>query len=237
VEREQNPMVRIGKDWLRRMLPPSAKRVLRRLVHTADVPRQYLDLIERADALSRLHEQELVRITAELRNRLLELEARVVELAANRFRSAAGSPAPVGPSAGRYLDHVAGRRRLLELDCGDGQALRIARAQGIEGMGVERDPGLAERARAIGLNVIVADPLDALTALEPGQVDAIVTRAATRDLVARAFAVLPAGGLLVLELGRSLEKELDLLRDLGFARIEVDPERAGDIVVRAHKSS
>ncbi len=68
-------------------------------------------------------------------------------IAVSRWRSA---------RAGQYIRHLPGPApgaRLLDAGCGDGGFLRVARALGYEGIGLEFDPAAAAVARAQGFTV------------------------------------------------------------------------------------
>jgi SAM-dependent methyltransferase len=67
-------------------------------------------------------------------------------------------PAPRGPG-----------RRLLDVGCGQGEFLRIARGLGFEAIGLDLDATAAARGRALGLEILVGT-LDG-AALEPGSFD------------------------------------------------------------------
>jgi SAM-dependent methyltransferase len=53
-------------------------------------------------------------------------------------------------------------RRVLDLGCGSGHFLRLLSEAGIEGIGVDADPLMAEQAEASGLKVVLSDVLDFL---------------------------------------------------------------------------
>ena len=55
--------------------------------------------------------------------------------------------------------HFAGCETVLDLGCGAGIFLDCLRAQGITGLGVERDPRIAEYGRGMGLDIITDDAL------------------------------------------------------------------------------
>lgn len=68
-------------------------------------------------------------------------------VAASRWRSA---------RAGQYIRHLPGASasaRLLDVGCGDGGFLRVARAMGYQACGIEIDPAAAALARAQGFEV------------------------------------------------------------------------------------
>ena len=58
--------------------------------------------------------------------------------------------------------HFNGCERVIDLGCGVGIFLDCLRQQGIDGVGVERDPAIADYGRGMGLNIITADALDFL---------------------------------------------------------------------------
>jgi len=133
-------------------------------------------------------------------------------------------PLLVGMQQGETA-HFRGCRQVLDLACGVGIFLDCLRREGIAGIGVERDPRIAEYARGMGLDVATAD---ALAYLEGGTVnfDAVhcshfiehlPVEAVTR-LLELLFERLPADGLLVLVFPdpESIRSQL-----LGFWR---DPE-------------
>lgn len=68
--------------------------------------------------------------------------------------------------------HFAGCRRVLDLGCGVGIFLDCLRQQGIDGVGVERDPAIADYGSGMGLNIINADALEFLEQT-PEQYDGI----------------------------------------------------------------
>jgi SAM-dependent methyltransferase len=58
--------------------------------------------------------------------------------------------------------HFAGCNKVLDLGCGVGIFLDCLRQEGIAGLGVERDPAIAEYGRGMDLDVVQADALDFL---------------------------------------------------------------------------
>lgn len=86
-------------------------------------------------------------------------------IAASRWRSA---------RAGQYIRHLPGAvagARLLDLGCGDGGFLRVARALGYSASGIEIDPAAAALARQQGFAVHEGSWGDA--PVEPGSLDQV----------------------------------------------------------------
>jgi SAM-dependent methyltransferase len=65
-----------------------------------------------------------------------------------------------------YLPLVAEHQPVLDVGCGRGEFLSLLAAEGIAGRGVDSDPGMAERCRAQGLEVELADGIAYLEALD-----------------------------------------------------------------------
>lgn len=133
-------------------------------------------------------------------------------------------PLLVGMQQGETA-HFRGCRQVLDLACGVGIFLDCLRREGIAGIGVERDPRIAEYARGMGLDVVSEDALAYLEG-HAGDYDAVhcshfiehlPVEAVTR-LLELLFERLPAGGVLVLVFPdpESIRSQL-----LGFWR---DPE-------------
>ncbi|HBH02505.1 MAG: hypothetical protein A2X36_05640 [Elusimicrobia bacterium GWA2_69_24] len=100
------------------------------------------------------------------------------------------------------IRRLAPGRRLLDVGCWTGEFLRVARAEGFGGRGVEINPVLAEYARnQHGLDVLVGGFGD--VPLDPGSADAVTMWDVLEHLrdprraVRRAFDVLVPAGLLV----------------------------------------
>jgi 2-polyprenyl-3-methyl-5-hydroxy-6-metoxy-1,4-benzoquinol methylase len=106
-----------------------------------------------------------------------------------------------------YADLLEGHGPVLDVGCGRGELLERLTAAGIEASGVDADAGMAERARAAGLDVVVGDGLAHLESLPPGSLGAItaihVIEHLPVDVLTRFFALarekLRPGGLLVAE--------------------------------------
>ena len=58
--------------------------------------------------------------------------------------------------------HFTGCKRVLDLGCGVGIFLDCLRQQGIEGVGIERDPAIADYGRGMGLDIVTGDALEYL---------------------------------------------------------------------------
>ncbi|HTO87876.1 MAG TPA: methyltransferase domain-containing protein [Thermoanaerobaculia bacterium] len=97
--------------------------------------------------------------------------------------------------------------RFLDLGCGRGELLELARGAGLAAAGVDSDPALVEACRALGLDARSGDLFDALWA-EPEEALAGVTAiqvvehlpwAGVRTLVDLAYQRIRRGGCLILE--------------------------------------
>jgi O-antigen chain-terminating methyltransferase len=106
-----------------------------------------------------------------------------------------------------YLPLLQGRRDVLDLGCGRGEALALLREHGVGAIGVDESPEMVRRCREQGLDAAVGDALGFLAERANESLDAIVSfhvvehlPAATLDhLVHAAWRALRPGGLLVLE--------------------------------------
>jgi 2-polyprenyl-3-methyl-5-hydroxy-6-metoxy-1,4-benzoquinol methylase len=77
-----------------------------------------------------------------------------------RFR---GDPATVASSLrDRYFDVLAGNGPVLDIGCGRGELLTELAAVGIEGLGVDIDPGMVAEARAAGVDARLGDAIQFL---------------------------------------------------------------------------
>lgn len=72
-----------------------------------------------------------------------------------------------------YLPFFEGRRRVLDLACGDGDFVGMLTEQGISATGVDFDPKACAAVRARGLDVICQDVLDYLERAEPESVEGV----------------------------------------------------------------
>jgi SAM-dependent methyltransferase len=121
-----------------------------------------------------------------------------------RFR---GSEEAIRERQGIYRELLAGRRRVVDLGCGRGELVELLRGDGVGAYGVELNPDFIALLRDKGLEVADEDAVAHLEGLEPGAVDAIVAShlvehlppAVVSRLVEAAWAILPDGGLLVME--------------------------------------
>ena len=106
-----------------------------------------------------------------------------------------------------YVELLVGQEPVLDVGCGRGELLEQLKVAGIEASGVDADAGMAERARAAGLDVAVGDGIAHLESLPPGSLGAItaihVIEHLPADALVRFFRLarerLRPGGLLVCE--------------------------------------
>jgi SAM-dependent methyltransferase len=95
---------------------------------------------------------------------------------------------------------------VLELACGRGEFLELLREAGVEGVGVDRDEGMVEAARAAGLQVEPGDALDWLRSRGTASAAGVfcahfaehLAPDALQQVVAEAARVLAPGGVLVI---------------------------------------
>lgn len=73
----------------------------------------------------------------------------------------------------RYIPILTGHGPVVDIGCGRGELLDALREAGIDGIGVEPEPGMAAEARARGLVVEQTDALGFLRAQEPGSLGAV----------------------------------------------------------------
>ena len=106
---------------------------------------------------------------------------------------------------GFYLELFAGRRRVVDLACGEGAFVGLLVEAGHDALGVDGDPGCVERARADGLPVEQGDVLDWLAVQPAGSVDGLFNAhlvehlpyEAVLALYRQAHRVLAPGGVFV----------------------------------------
>jgi O-antigen chain-terminating methyltransferase len=118
-----------------------------------------------------------------------------------------GTPAEIRDRLSVYLPLFAGKRAVVDLGCGRGEALTLLAEQGLAAAGVDESPEMVRRCRAQGLDATVGDALGFLRARSEASLDGVVSfhvvehlPAATLDsLVREAWRVLRPGGCLVLE--------------------------------------
>lgn len=122
----------------------------------------------------------------------------------NHFR---GSQEEIRARQEEYIPFLKDKKALLDLGCGRGEFLELARDYGINGTGVELYAEYAEFCVKKGLKVHHADALTYLEAIPEGSVDAItgfqiaehLPPAVLVDLCQLAYKKLAPGGVLILE--------------------------------------
>ena len=136
--------------------------------------------------------------------RLADALAEVQPLLLESFR---GSEDEILHRMDRYLPDLKPKEPVLDLGCGRGELLLLLREAGVEAIGVEGDPALAEAARRRGLKIVEGDVLEVLKELESesrGAVTAVhlfehLTPASLAAVLSEIRRVLKSGGLLIAE--------------------------------------
>lgn len=73
----------------------------------------------------------------------------------------------------RYVPLLSGHAPVVDIGCGRGELLAALAEAGVDGVGVEPEPGMAAEARARGLTIHETDALSYLRSTEPGSLGAI----------------------------------------------------------------
>ncbi len=118
-----------------------------------------------------------------------------------------GTPAEIRDRLSVYLPLFAGKRDLVDLGCGRGEALTLLGEHGLAAAGVDESPEMVRRCREQGLDATVGDALGFLRARAASSLDGVVSfhvvehlpTATLQPLVREAWRVLRPGGCLVLE--------------------------------------
>jgi SAM-dependent methyltransferase len=75
----------------------------------------------------------------------------------------------------RYADLLRGHQPVVDIGCGRGELLELLAGEGIEVVGVEPDPGMADEARARGIEVHQVLASDYLASVPDGSLGAIIS--------------------------------------------------------------
>ena len=118
-----------------------------------------------------------------------------------------GTPAEIRERLAVYLPLFAGKRDVVDLGCGRGEALALLAEQGLHAAGVDESEEMVRRCREQGLDAAVGEALGFLRARAAASLDGVVSfhvvehlpAATLGPLVREAWRVLRPGGLLVLE--------------------------------------
>jgi O-antigen chain-terminating methyltransferase len=118
-----------------------------------------------------------------------------------------GTPAEIRDRLAVYVPLFAGKRDVVDLGCGRGEALTLLGEQGLAAAGVDESPEMVRRCREQGLDATVGDALGFLRARPAASLDGVVSfhvvehlpAATLEPLVREAWRVLRPGGCLVLE--------------------------------------
>jgi SAM-dependent methyltransferase len=84
-----------------------------------------------------------------------------------------GPAARVADSQRPYLTLVREHAPVLDIGCGRGEFLALLAEEGIAARGVDSDPGMVERCRALGVEATLADATEYLQELEDGSLGAV----------------------------------------------------------------
>jgi 2-polyprenyl-3-methyl-5-hydroxy-6-metoxy-1,4-benzoquinol methylase len=118
-----------------------------------------------------------------------------------------GSTERVADSQRPYLTLVSEHQPVLDIGCGRGEFLAQMAAEGIVATGVDSDPGMVERCRALGLETTLTQANDHLESLDDGTLGAIFSAQVIEHLpheelqrmLALALRKLRPGGLFIAE--------------------------------------
>jgi SAM-dependent methyltransferase len=107
----------------------------------------------------------------------------------------------------RYVDILAGRRRVVDVGCGRGELVEMLNEAGVDAYGVELDPDFVARAAERGVPVRQGDGIAHVAELAAGSVDGVVASHVVEHLepqevlrlVAAAHNALAPDGVLILE--------------------------------------
>ena len=118
-----------------------------------------------------------------------------------------GPSARVADSQLPYVELVRGHPPVLDIGCGRGEFLGLLAAEGIAAEGVDRDPGMVARCRALGLPATLGDANDHLEGIADGTLGTIFSAQLIehlphwelRRLLELARRKLAPGGLLIAE--------------------------------------
>ncbi len=122
----------------------------------------------------------------------------------NRYR---GTSEEIQQRLSIYLDLLAGRKRVVDLGCGRGEALQVLAEHGVAARGVDASAEMVRACAVLGLAVEEAELLAFLAAAPEGSFDALLSfhviehlpRQDVARLVRLAWRALEPGGLLILE--------------------------------------
>jgi len=173
------------------------------------------ELIERGDSLFELLEQQIYQNRTELNSAMEDMQhaisgaglIRPEEYPAfqSRFR---GSEKLLRERLLLHVEVLRGRKRVLDIGCGDGLFLKMLGEAGIDATGVDSNKAMIESARQHGLKVLQQDVLTAVDRLAPGEYDAITAfhviehlpAAQLRQFLEHCYEILPEDGMLLLEM-------------------------------------
>ena len=164
------------------------------------------ELEEIASLVERLLRREPLPVPAEAAAED-ELAAALADVQPALIKAFRGGEKEISDRLERYLGAVRDAAPVLDLGCGRGEFLRLLTGAGVEALGVEGDPALAQGARRRGLRVAEADVLAALKE-QPDAAWGSVTAfhllehlppAELLSVLHEAYRVLRPGGTLIVE--------------------------------------
>jgi O-antigen chain-terminating methyltransferase len=118
-----------------------------------------------------------------------------------------GTPEEIRERLAVYQPLLAGRRDVVDLGCGRGEALALLAEHGARPIGVDESPEMVRRCRELGLDAVVGDAVGFLSERPSESLDAVVSfhvvehlpAATLARLIRAAWRALRPGGVLILE--------------------------------------
>jgi O-antigen chain-terminating methyltransferase len=118
-----------------------------------------------------------------------------------------GTPAEIRERLAVYLPLLEGKREVVDLGCGRGEALALLSERGVNAVGIDESPEMVRRCREQDLDAQVGDALGFLAARAAESLDAVLSfhvvehlpPAAIERLARAAWRALRPGGVLLLE--------------------------------------
>jgi len=133
-----------------------------------------------------------------------------------------------------HIEALRGRKRVLDIGCGDGLFLEMLHQAGIDAVGIDTNQVMVDSARQRGLNVHHQNVFAALENLEPGEYDTITAlhiiehmpATRLRQFLEHCYRVLPEGGMLLMEMP-NISNLMTLTRSYFLDPTHLMPRNAG----------